>query len=200
MALNLLLKIEHLVLGLLLGYSDELAQFDELFLVLGHLADALLHVVKGGGDLLDGVTAPLVDTFDQSLLDGGSLFGKTTLQIASSHLKDGVVDHIVGDVEDFVLSIMVLVEHISNYLEWSLLLKVLLSDGLVEEVLDEALLVDIEDVFVLLVLIEESLWGDLVVKEHTLDLLGGVNEPWEFVAKLKRGLLRQAKESDEVFL
>ena len=200
MALNLLLKIEHLVLGLLLGYSDELAQFDELFLVLGHLADALLHVVKGGGDLLDGVTAPLVNTFDQSLLDGGSLFGKTTLQIASSHLKDGVVDHIVGDVEDFVLSIMVLVEHISNYLEWSLLLKVLLSDGLVEEVLDEALLVDIEDVFVLLVLIEESLWGDLVVKEHTLDLLGGVNEPWEFVAKLKRGLLRQAKESDEVFL
>ena len=45
---DLLLELEHLHLGHLLGGLDEDLEGDELFFVLGHLADALLHSIVGG--------------------------------------------------------------------------------------------------------------------------------------------------------
>ena len=48
MLFDLLLELEHLHLGDLLRGLDEDLEGNELFFVLGHLADALLHSVVGG--------------------------------------------------------------------------------------------------------------------------------------------------------
>ena len=120
MTFNLFLEGGHLVLRVILGLLDEVAQVNELFLVLGDLADALLHVVKGGRDVLDTVTAPLVDALDQLLLDTIGFLGQLDLKVSSLHLEDWEVDDVVGDVQDLVFGLVELVEFGGDFLEGGL--------------------------------------------------------------------------------
>ena len=179
MLLDGLLKGLHLLLSVVLGAIDELSQVDELFFVLWALSNALLHVVEGRRDVLHGLTAPIVDTLNELHLDGIGLLGETLLQVVGLHLEDRELHDVVGDVEDLVLSLMVLVELRSDLLVGGFLLSVLLRDGPLEEVPDEALLVDVENVLVLLILLKESSGGDLVLLEHGLNLGTGLLEPLE---------------------
>ena len=94
-------------------------------------------------------------------------------------LENRKLDDVVRDVKDLVLSLMVLVKLFSDLFKGSLFLGVLLRDGPLEEVPDEALLVDVENVLVLLILLKESCGGDLVLLEHGLNLATSLLEPLE---------------------
>jgi hypothetical protein len=121
----------------------------------------------------------LVDALDELHLDGIGLLGQTLLQVCGLDLENRELYYVVRDVEDFVLSLMVLVELLSDDVIGSLFLCVLLRDGPLEEVPDETLLVDVENVLVLLILLEERSGGDLVLLEHGLNLGTSLLEPLE---------------------
>ena len=200
MTFNLFLEGGHLVLRVILGLLDEVAQVNELFLVLGDLADALLHVVKGGRDVLDTVTAPLVDALDQLLLDTIGFLGQLDLKVSSLHLENWEVNDVVGNVQDLVFGLVELVEFGGDFFEGGLFFGVLLRDISFEQVLDQASLVHIKDVLVLLVLVKKSSGCDHVLLEHGLDLGASILEPLEVWAELEARLVWQVKEGHQVLL
>ena len=138
----------------------------------------------------------MVDALDELHLDGIGLLGKTLLQVLGLDLENRELDDVVGDVENLVLSLMVLVELFGDHFIGSLFLCVLLRDGPLEEVPDETLFVDIENVLILLVLLEESCGGGLVLLEHGLNLGTGLLEPLEVGRKLETGPVLEIEEGD----
>ena len=154
MLLNRLLELQHLISSLFLGDLYELAKFDELLFVLRHFADPRLHIIKSLGDVLDACAAPLVHSFNQTLLDRVCLLSEPLLQVLCLDLEDREVNEIVRDVEDFVLMLMELVDLGRNIVVASLDLLAALFCRILKEILNHSLLVDIHNVLVLLVFFE----------------------------------------------
>jgi hypothetical protein len=78
-----------------------------------------------------------------------------------------------------------LVQFCCNFGIFRLLLLVIFSNRLAEEVLDKTLLVDIEDILILFVLFEQGVWSYLILLEHGLDLGSSLLEPDEIRVKLE---------------
>ena len=78
-----------------------------------------------------------------------------------------------------------LIDLSSDLIEVGLDLGAAFISSPVEQVLNEAPFVDVQDVFVLLVLFEELERGDLVLFEHGLDLSLGILNPDKVGAEVK---------------
>ena len=78
-----------------------------------------------------------------------------------------------------------MVQFCCNFGKVRLLLVVIFSNRLAEEVLDKTLLVDIEDILILFVLFEQGVWSHLILLEHGLNLGSGLLEPDEISVKLE---------------
>ena len=129
----------------------------------------------------------------QLVLDLESLVTQALLYPRSHHAEQGEINYIIGDVEDLVIGQLVVVDLLSKLLEGGFCLAP-------EEVFDELLEVDVEDVFVFLVLFKELHGAHDVLVEHLGDLPVGVGHPGEVLRDRKVWLVLLLQKWHQIIL
>jgi hypothetical protein len=142
---------------------DELTGVNKLALVGRLLHDGLVHLLVSLIDLLNGLLGPLIDVLKKLLLDLEGLLAELLFHLACHHSEEGEVDDVIGQVQDLVVGLFVVKDLLAEFLDSGLLLAS-------EELFNEVLPVDIENVFVLLILLKQLEGPENVLGEHALNL------------------------------
>ncbi len=116
---------------------------------------------------------------------------KTFFHASCNDSKEWEVNDVVGQVEDFMVSDIVVVNLLSQLFKRGFLLSI-------KEIFDKLLAVHIENVFVFFVLFEQIVGPHDVLIEHGLDLIVSFNNPGEFFSDREIWLLLLLKEGHEV--
>lgn len=116
---------------------------------------------------------------------------KTFFHASCNDSKEWEVNDVVRQVEDFVVSDIVVVNLLSQLFKRGFLLSI-------KEIFDKLLAVYIENVFVFFVLFEQLVGSHDVLIEHGLDLIVSFNDPGEFFSDREIRLLLLLKEGHEV--
>jgi hypothetical protein len=116
---------------------------------------------------------------------------KTFFHASCNDSKEWEVNNVVGQVEDFMVSDIVVVNLLSQLFKRGFLLSI-------KEIFDKLLAVYIENVFVFFVLFEQLVGSHDVLIEHGLDLIVSFNDPGEFFSDREIRLLLLLKEGHEI--
>lgn len=116
---------------------------------------------------------------------------KTFFHASCNDSKEWEVNDVVRQVEDFMVSDIVVVNLLSQLFKRGFLLSI-------KEIFDKLLAVYIENVFVFFVLFEQLVGSHDVLIEHGLDLIVSFNDPGEFFSDREIRLLLLLKEGHEV--
>ena len=116
---------------------------------------------------------------------------KTFFHASCNDSKEWEVNNVVGQVEDFMVSDIVVVNLLSQLFKRGFLLSI-------KEIFDKLLAVYIENVFVFFVLFEQLVGPHDVLIEHGLDLIVSFNDPGEFFSDREIRLLLLLKEGHEI--
>ena len=116
---------------------------------------------------------------------------KTFFHASCNDSKEWEVNDVVGQVEDFMVSDIVVVNLLSQLFKRGFLLSI-------KEIFDKLLAVYIENVFVFFVLFEQLVGPHDVLIEHGLDLIVSFHDPGEFFSDREIRLLFLLKEGHEI--
>lgn len=127
---------------------DELASVNQFSLISRLFHDGFVHLLVGFIDFLDWLFAPFINILEKFLFDLESLIAQLVLHLSSHDSEEGIIDNIIGEVEDFIVGLVVVQDLFTKLLDGDFLLTP-------KELFDEGLLVNVQDVLILFVFLEE---------------------------------------------
>lgn len=116
---------------------------------------------------------------------------ETFFHASCNDSKEWEVNDVVGQVEDFMVSDIVVVNLLSQLFKRSFLLSI-------KEIFDKLLAVYIENVFVFFVLFKQFVGSHDILIKHCLNLMVSLNDPGEFFSDREIRLLFLLKEGHEI--